>query len=172
MSNIVSLSDAINPRQKYQAPFHYQAMNPNYLELINNKLERQHFMKHIGFDLTHIAPGYIEGFAPLTIDVQQQDGFIHGGMTATVSDLVTGFAAFSLVNSEDRVVTSDLKVSYFSPGKGEGIFARGWVIKPGARLMYCEAEVYSVEQERHLLIAKAYAIMAVIKGKNKEIEGT
>lgn len=173
LNKIVSLPDFLpeDGEPRFPAPYQYTAMNPQYAELIADKLQRQHFMRHIGFELSYVAPGYIEGGAPLREDLKQQDGFIHGGVSATCADLVTGFAAFSLVGNDDRVVTSDLKISYFSPGKGEAIFARGWVIKPGARLMYCEGEIYSVEEGRTLLIAKAYAIMAVIRGKNKEIEG-
>lgn len=126
-------------------------------------------MKHNGFELTTVEAGYMECEAPLAQHLQQQDGLVHGGVTATAADLVTGFAAFSLVNPDDRVVTSDLKISYFRPGRGEKLFARGWVIKPGSRLHYCEGEVYVVTGNEHTLIAKAYAIMAVIEGKNKEV---
>jgi uncharacterized protein (TIGR00369 family) len=155
----------------FEPPFHYTPKNPHYRQLISDKLERQHFMRHIGFELTHIAPGYIEGKAPLEKFLQQQDGMVHGGVTATIADLVTGFAAFTLVSKDDRVVTSDLKVSYFSPGRGEVVFARGWVVKPGSRLQYCEGEIYTVSGGEFHLIAKSFAIMAVIQGKNKEIEG-
>lgn len=127
-------------------------------------------MKHNGFVLTRIEPGYTEAEAPLALHLQQQDGMVHGGVTATIADLVTGFAAFTLADKDDRVVTSDLKVSYFSPGRGDKIFARGWVIKPGKRLHYCEGEIYVVKDGEYILIAKAYAIMAVIQGKNKELE--
>src|ERR1017187_417616 len=119
---------------KFPAPFAYQSKNPDFKALIADKITRQHFMKHIGFEITCIEAGYVEGSAPLVSFLRQQDGRVHGGVTATVADLVTGFAAFSLVSPDDRVVTSDLKVSYFSPGTGDMIFGRGWVIKPGKRL--------------------------------------
>lgn len=153
---------------KFNAPIAYQSKNPFFRELIADKLTRQHFMKHIGFGLTKIEAGYIEGSAPVAPFLRQQDGRVHGGVTATVADLVTGFAAFSLVGMDDRVVTSDLKISYFSPGTGDTIFGRGWVIKPGKRLHYCEGEIYDVHGDEYILIAKAFAIMAVIADKNKD----
>jgi uncharacterized protein (TIGR00369 family) len=137
--------------------------------LIEDKLSRQYFMNHIGFSLTKMEAGYIEGEAPLAGFLLQQDGRVHGGVTATVADVVTGFAAFSLVSPDDRVVTADLKVSFFSPGRGERIFARGWVEKPGSRLHFCVAEIYTVKGEEFVLIAKANAIMAVIAGKDKAL---
>ena len=154
-------------QQNFPAPFNYLSRNPDFVSLIEEKISRQYFMKHIGFNLTHIGAGYIEGAAPMEQFLRQQDGMVHGGVTATISDLVTGLAAFSLVGPDDRVVTSDLKISYFSPGLGETIFGRGWVIKPGKRLHYCEGEIYTIKDNEYFLIAKAFAIMAVIADKNK-----
>lgn len=155
---------------QFEPPFIYEPRNPLYPQLIAEKLTRQHFMRYLGFTLTRIAPGYIETEAQLIRELQQQDGLVHGGVTATAADLVTGFAAFTLVQQDDRVVTSDLKISFFSPGRGDKIFARGWVVKPGSRLHYCEAEIYVVRGEAYQLIAKATAIMAVLQGKNKTAE--
>ena len=152
----------------FEAPIKYEAQNPEFKKLIEDKLSRQHFMHHNGFELTKILPGYAEASAPLKQHLLQQDGLVHGGVTATIADLVTGFAAFSLVKKDDRVVTSDLKVSYFSPGRGDTVFARGWVIKAGSRLHYCESEIYVIKDGEYNLIAKGYSIMAVIEGKNKQ----
>ena len=128
-------------------------------------------MMHNGFELKYSEPGYIEVEAPILQHLEQQDGMVHGGVTATIADLATGFAAFTLTGPDDRVVTSELSISYFRPGKGDTIFARGWVIKPGSRLMYCEGEIYVLDKDKLTLIAKTTSIMAVITGKNKEIEG-
>jgi uncharacterized protein (TIGR00369 family) len=156
--------------QKFPTPYHYESKNPEYKALIADKLSRQYFMNHIGFELTHIEAGYIEGSAPITQFLRQQDGRVHGGVTATVADLVTGFAAFTLVGPNDRVVTADIKISYFSPGLGDRVFGRGWVIKPGSRLHFCEAEIFTFDGEKSTLIAIATAIMAVIHNKNLEPE--
>ena len=154
----------------FSNPHNHVSRNPNFKELIADKLTRQHFMKLMGFELTKIEAGYIEGEALLDQKLQQQDGMVHGGVTSTVADIVTGFAAFSLVDKDDRLVTSNLNVSYYAPGKGEKIFARGWVSKPGGRLHYCEGEVYVIRNDEYHLIAKVNSIMAVIQGKNKQVE--
>ncbi len=156
---------------EFEAPIKYTAQNPLFKELIADKMSRQYFMHHNGMTLSKIEAGYIEAQAPLNKNLLQQDGFVHGGVTSSIADIVTGFAAFSLVKNDDRVVTSDLKVSYFNPGKGDTIFARGWVIKAGSRLHYCESEIYVIKDEIYFMIAKGYSIMAVISGKNKSGSG-
>jgi uncharacterized protein (TIGR00369 family) len=125
---------------------------------IRRKLERQHFMHLIGADLTRIEPGRIEAELVLGQQHQQQRGFAHGGLVATMADLAAGFAAVTLVPDGVGVVTSDLKVSYLNPGVGTRMKAIGWVLKAGRRLHFCEAEVWCDD----VLIAKASATMAVV----------
>jgi len=126
---------------------------------IRRKLTRQHFMHLIGADLTVITPGRVEAEVTLVQQHQQQRGFAHGGLIATLADLVAGFAAVTLVPDDYGLVTSDLKISYLHPGVGQQLKAIGWVLKAGRRLHFCEAEVWC----DGLLIAKASATMAVIE---------
>jgi uncharacterized protein (TIGR00369 family) len=126
---------------------------------IREKLKRQYFMHLIGADLTRIEPGRVEAELDLGQQHQQQRGFAHGGLVATMADLAAGFAAITLVPEGFGVVTSDLKVSYLNPGVGSRIKAIGWVLKAGRRLHFCEAEVWC----DNVLIAKASATMAVIE---------
>ena len=126
---------------------------------IREKLQRQYFMHLIGADLTRIEPGRIEAELALGQQHQQQRGFAHGGLVATMADLAAGFAAATLVPEGVGVVTADLKVSYLNPGVGQRIKAIGWVLKAGRRLHFCEAEVWCDD----VLIAKASATMAVVE---------
>jgi len=134
--------------------------NPNYRHAIEEVLLKQNFMHHIGFNLTKIEPGMIEGEIHFEEFLKQQSGFLHGGVIATISDLVSGFAAYSLIAKEEYVVTSDLKISYLNPGVGKLFFARGWVIKAGSRMLFCEAEI--IDSSSQLLIAKASATMVTV----------
>ena len=49
-------------------------------------------MHLIGADLTVITPGRVEAELALGQQHQQQRGFAHGGLVATMADLVAGFA--------------------------------------------------------------------------------
>ena len=126
---------------------------------IRQKLTRQHFMHLIGADLTLITPGRVEAELQMARQHQQQRGFAHGGLIATMADLVAGFAGVTLIPEDHGMVTVELKVSYLHPGVGQKLKAIGYVLKAGRRLHFCEAEVWCDE----LLIAKATATMAVIE---------
>jgi uncharacterized protein (TIGR00369 family) len=138
--------------------------NPRYKEAIQEVLDKQHFMKHIGFELTLISPGYMEGEIPFKEFLKQQAGFLHGGVIATLSDLVCGFAAYSLVPENEYVVTGDLKISYFNPGTGSRFVAKGKVLKAGSRMIFCEAEI--IDGDSGLFIAKSSATMVIVPKQN------
>ncbi len=125
-------------------------------------LQRQEFMKHIGFDLSVIEEGRTEGWLDIQQIHKQQKGLVHGGVTATLADIVAGFAAYTTVPADCHVVTAEIKVSYFKAGMGQKLHAIGYVIKKGRKLCFCEAEIWAVNGGKKDLIAKATTTMAVI----------
>lgn len=138
--------------------------NPDYENTIRKKLLNQHFMHYIGFSLTKITPGYVEGELVIEKKHLQQFGYTHGGLTATIADLVMGFAAYSLVDIHEGTVTSDLKISYLRPGIGSRIIGKGTVIKTGNLLHFCESDIICIDEKgEEVLIARGYATMCTVK---------
>lgn len=139
-----------------------KTLNPNFKKDIQEKLKKQYFMKLMNFKLTKIEEGLIEGELIVEEIHKQQKGFVHGGVIATMVDIVAGFAAVSLVPENHHVVTAEIKVSYLNPGLGDKLFAKGWVLRQGRNLNFCEAEIYSLKNGKEVLIAKASTTMATI----------
>lgn len=145
-----------------------KTFNAHYEDRVNKFLERQHFMKHIKFSLDVIHPGKTEGWLDIDEIHKQQKGIVHGGVIATIADITAGFAAYTLVPEEQHVVTGELKVSYLNPGIGQRLWAKGWVLKQGRRMNFCEAEVWCFNNEEKTLIAKASATMVTIFSESGE----
>lgn len=140
-----------------------KTLNPDFAATVQQRLQGQSFMHHIGFEITNIAEGAITGQLILRPEHRQHRGFVHGGVTATIADVVMGFSSLTLVPRHHQVVTVELKVSYLNPGVGDKVLARGWVLKQGQKLNFCEAELFCIkEAEAPVLIAKASATMATI----------
>lgn len=133
-----------------------------FVEMVKDKIGGNHFTNYIGFSIHTIQAGLIEGDLDLQQHHLQQMEFVHGGVTATLSDIVAGFAAYTLVKKGQGVVTVELKVSYLNPGQGEKLRAKGYVIKAGSKLFFCESEIYAIKGNTSTLIAKASATMAVV----------
>lgn len=149
----------------------YKVFNPEYKERVEKFLERQHFMKHLGFDLHVIEEGKTEGWMDLDIIHQQQTGLVHGGVISTIADIVAGFAAYTLVPENHHVVTGEIKISHFYPGVGEKLHAIGYVVKQGKKINFCESEVWCINGDNKKLIAKATTSMVTLfpgdlKGSN------
>ncbi len=120
----------------------FQALNPDFKSDIEEKLQRQFFMKLMGFKLDIIEVGYVKGSLALEEKHMQQNYFVHGGVMATASDIVMGFAAYSVVPKHFGVVTTDLNVSFLNPGIGDTLVAEGRVVKAGGQLIFCEADLF------------------------------
>jgi uncharacterized protein (TIGR00369 family) len=140
----------------------FETKNPHFEQTIRDSLKKQEFMKLMGLEITLIEPGKIEGWIAIEQKHLQHKGLVHGGVTATLADIVAGFAAVSLVEPDHLVVTAEIKVSYLNPGMGNKLHAIGYVLKPGKKLMFCEAEIWSVDDNNRILIAKATTTMAII----------
>ncbi|MDB5283392.1 MAG: thioesterase, partial [Bacteroidota bacterium] len=102
----------------------FEARNPKYKEYTELKISRNKFIKVLGFEITKIEPGSIEGEMEFKEMHQQQNGWLHGGVTSAVLDMVQGFAAYSLVDEGQQVFTVEAKISYYNPGIAGKFYAR------------------------------------------------
>ena len=142
---------------------HFTPSETDFIKMVQEKIAGNHFTNHVGYQINHIEAGMVMGELDLKPHHLQQMGFVHGGITATFADVVAGFAAFTLVKKGQNVVTADLKVSYLNPGIGTKIFAKGWVIKAGQKLHFCEALIWMENAEGLKIdIAKSSSTMVVV----------
>jgi uncharacterized protein (TIGR00369 family) len=130
---------------------------------LQERLKNNHFIKHLGLELIDVN----QGEATLGLEIQQhhlqQNGFTHGGVTATLCDVATGIAAYTAVTEGKNVVTVDLKISYVNPSVAQHIIAIGRVVKSGNFLVFCEGEVKDVlDDGSHKLVATCTSIMAAV----------
>lgn len=131
-------------------------------QYIQSRLETNHFISHMGLELSHLG----KGEAHIDVNVKthhlQQNGFTHGGVIATMCDVATGIAAYTVVPEGKNVVTADLKISYLNPSTAALVRAAGTVKKSGNLLYFCEAEVFDILDGTERLIATATAIMVAV----------
>ncbi|MEK0421157.1 MAG: PaaI family thioesterase [Bacteroidetes bacterium] len=132
-------------------------------EYLQERLKNNHFINHMGLVLDDVS----KGEANLSLSVKQyhlqQNGFTHGGVTATLCDVATGIAAYTAVAEGKNVVTVDLKISYVNPSVAENVVAIGRVVKSGNFLVFCEGEVFDMlEDGSKKLVATCTSIMAAV----------
>jgi uncharacterized protein (TIGR00369 family) len=123
---------------------------------------RQRFMITLGASLTSVGEGEVEITLPFSDALTQQHGFIHAGVVTTIVDSACGFAALTLMPANAAVLTTEFKVNFLSPAKGERLRAVGRVVRAGRTLMVCLGEVFAEDGGKSKQIALMTATMMVV----------
>lgn len=112
-------------------------------ERVRDSFSRQTIMTLFGARLARVAPGQVDIELPFRADLCQQNGYLHAGISTTIADSAGGYAALSLFEAGEDVLTSEFKMNFISPADGEHFVATGRVLKPGRRLSICQVEVFA-----------------------------
>jgi uncharacterized protein (TIGR00369 family) len=134
------------PRQREQAA-------PRTQERIRASFERQGLMRHLGAELTDIAPGRVTIRLRSRPEVAQQHGYIHAGATSAIADTAGGYAALTMFPEDAEVLTVEYKINLLAPAIGERLEAIGTVAKAGRTLTVCTLEVFAIQGEQRKLVA-------------------
>ena len=122
----------------------------------------QGFPAYCGFDVIRVDEGIFETHLGIKSEHQQQDGFVHAGVIATMADHTAGYAAYTTVTEKFRILTIEFKINYFKPAISNSIVCRSKVINRGRKIIVVESEVFSVAKEGDKLISKATVTLMAI----------
>ena len=125
---------AVDPASRVQASFSQQSI-----------------MALLGAKLDTVEPGRVDIVLPYRADLCQQNGFLHAGISTTIADSAGGYAAFTLFGPDEDVLTSEFKMNFLAPARGDRFVATGRVVKPGKRLSVCQVEMHAYDGEHATL---------------------
>lgn len=118
-------------------------------------------MATLGASLRSVAAGHVVVDLRRQASLVQQHGFVHGGVLSAVMDSCCGYAAFSLFDETDSVLSAGFTVNLLAPADGDHFELHGNVIKAGRTLTVAEAVALRASDQK--LIAKMTAQIMVIK---------
>ena len=99
-------------------------------------------MAHLGAQLSVLEPGLAEIRVAFRLELTQQHGYFHAGVTGTIADSACGYAAYTLMPVDSTVLTVEYKLNLLAPAEGEELIARAKVVKAGKTLTICSADVF------------------------------
>ena len=139
--------------------------NPNYKEAVQEIFDRAPFILGLGLglELKETGPGWCETELVLAPKHQQQDGYIHAGVLASMADHTAGSAGTSLVHADEYVLSADFNISFLRAAQGHRLHCRAEVLKAGRRLIVVESAIYAVNGQESQLVAKARVTLAVLQ---------
>ncbi len=134
-------------------------MNPEIEQKLRERLKINPYVNYLGIELLKLEDGYVEARMPLTDEQKQYSGVSHGGVLAALADTIAGYAAYTLTPVEKDVLTAEMKISYLRAAWGKALYAKGYSIKSGRKLHFCECEIYCDEK----LVAKASGTFCIVE---------
>ena len=155
--------------RKYLKPL--ETRNPDFEKRIRESFSCQPFMMTIGASLSRIEPGRVDISVPFADNITQQHGFIHGGVVGVIADNAAGYAAYSLINSEDSVLTVEYKLTLLAPAKGERVEVRAKVMRPGRTLTVVRSDVSAYDDGMEMPRATAVVTLIRMAGRSHQRVG-
>jgi len=139
-----------------------------FAEKTRASFAQQGFMQYLGAEMTVIEPGRCEIGVRFRSELNQQDGYFHGGVSGAIADSASGYAAYSLTPPDTKVLTVEYKLNLVAPALGELLIARGQVIRAGRTLTVCRGDVYVVRDGAETICATSLStIMALAPKSNR-----
>ena len=132
---------------------------PDMLERGRQILASQPFSVLVGAELLHLGDGRAELRIPIRAELMQHHGFVHGGVISFAADNALTFAG-GIALGTGGVVTSEFKINYLRPARGDSLIVRAAVIHGGRTQAVCRCDVFSSEQGADRLCATAQGTIA------------
>lgn len=150
---------------KKQVKTGFEPEDEGFEQRVREGFESQTFMKTIGAELAEVRAGYCEIHVPFREDLCQHDGYLHAGVTSTIADNAAGYAAYTLMPADSRVLSVEFKMNLLRPAVGERLIARATVIKPGRNISVVQSEVSAVRNGEEKAVAIMIATMTCLRGE-------
>lgn len=142
-----------------------QISDSHFAERILASFDKQNAMHLIKAAMPVVEHGLTEIHVPHWDGIEQQHGFVHGGVVGMIADSAAGYAAMTMVSASDSVLTVEYKMNLVAPADGEKLIARGQVIRPGRTLIITRTEVFAVKDGKQTLCALMQQTIMVMHGK-------
>ena len=128
------------------------------------------FIGDVGYKVHDYRKGYLGSRLKVLNRHRQQDQYIHAGVLATMADHTAGYAAFSLVDEDHRILTIEFKINFLQPAYGHGLICKSRILREGGRILVGESEVFDQRSSGEVLAAKALVtLMSVHQDKIRKV---
>ncbi|RAZ88117.1 PaaI family thioesterase [Cereibacter johrii] len=140
------------------------------LDRVRTSFGRQAAMALIRATLPVVEPGRTEIHLPHWDGIEQQHGFIHGGVVGMIADSAAGYAAMTLVPADASVLTVEYKMNLMAPAEGERLIARGEVVRAGRTLIVTRAEVLALRDGAERPCALMQQTIMVMRARPEKLD--
>ncbi|MCC5812686.1 MAG: PaaI family thioesterase [Ectothiorhodospiraceae bacterium] len=123
-------------------------------------LGEQPFSVLLGTELEVLEEGKAVLALAVREELKQQHGFVHGGVVSYLADNALTYAGGSVLGDS---VTSEYKINYLRPAKGEKLVARASVLSSGKRQAVCQCQVVAIADGGERVVAVAQGTITKVE---------
>jgi len=124
------------------------------------------FIKFCGLHALKIEKGLFESSVMIGENHRTQDDFIHAGLIATMSDHTAGYAAFTLVPENIRILTIEFKINFLKPAYGNKLRCRSEIVNAGKQIIVAQSSVFDIRDTHEKMVSRStITLMAINAGK-------
>ncbi len=118
------------------------------------------FAEVLGIEEVETGEGWARLRMPIRGHHMQSNNAVHGGVIMTLADTAFWRAVTTLLGAGQMAATSELKVNFIKPARGDSLVALSRVIHKGSRLMVGETDVTDAQGD---LVAKALGTYVILE---------
>jgi uncharacterized protein (TIGR00369 family) len=123
---------------------------------------RRGFVKFCGFQASEIAKGLFESTLTIKEHHKTQDNFIHAGVIATMSDHTAGYAAYTLVPDDIRILTIEFKINFLKPAYGHALRCKSEIISQGKQIIVAQSTVFDIRNTHEKMVSRSTVTLMTI----------
>lgn len=123
------------------------------------------FVADLGIVPTEVGDGRVSSRLALRPRHLQHTGVVHAGVMVTMADHSMGAAAQSSAPEGFFVLTAELSTQLLRAAQGDALECEARVLKPGRQVCFTEADVYALQGEQRVHVARASATMALVANR-------
>jgi uncharacterized protein (TIGR00369 family) len=144
----------------------FEPADTDYGRRVRDSFERQGLMRYLGAQLADLSPGLAEIRVSYRLELTQQHGYFHAGVSGVIADSACGYAAYTLMPTDSTVLTVEYKMNLLAPADGEELIARARVVRSGRTLKICAADIYARKSGAEIHCATMLATIMCLTGKS------
>lgn len=129
-------------------------LTPERIKFLEQDYQRG-FIKFCGFLVSKIEIGMFQSTIIIGENHKTQDNFIHAGLIATMSDHTAGYAAYTLVPDDVRILTIEFKINFLKPAYGNALKCKSEVISQGKNIIVAQSTVFDIRNTQEKMVSRS-----------------
>ena len=126
---------------------------------LRNASENMPFNKLVGIRVVRRHTDGVTVACPMSDQLRNSAGVMHGGVMATIADVAVGVALASHFGGRRSITTTEMKINFLRPIQDGKIFARSHLLRVGKRLCVGRVDMFDAKRKLVAVAVVTYILL-------------